>query len=370
MRIADKMNYNQVNAGIQKNRAELSDLQNQASTQKRVNKPSDDPLAATRVLSARTNVSASNQYIKNINQAKTFLEYSDQSLGEMTEVLTRAKELAIAQATDAGANAASRAVTATEVSQLFDQTVQVGNRKLGDRFLFGGFKTTNPPFTSNGEYRGDTGEMRVAINKEADVPINVPGSRVFLGAGIRSGRSNSEAPTGAPDDARAGAPNDAPSGKIESSPETSPQPKNAAAVRAPAGDISTESPDAVATSQGNLSATWRNQGTNVFGVLSDLEVSLKTNSKEGVQDSLDRLDEALAQVVLARAEVGSRLSTLNSSMENLTKGVIDSKSLASSLEDVDTFELVSDLNKSESTLKASLASSGKLIQPSLLDFLR
>lgn len=354
MRIADKMNYNQVNAGIQKNRAELSDLQNQASTQKRVNKPSDDPLAATRVLSARTNVSSSNQYIKNINQAKTFLEYSDQSLGEMTEVLTRAKELAIAQATDAGANAASRAVTATEVSQLFDQTVQVGNRKLGDRFLFGGFKTTNPPFSSDGEYKGDMGEMRVAINKEADVPINVPGSRVFLGAGIRSGRGG----------------NDAPSDKIESTPGISPQPKNAAEVRAPAGDVSTESPDAVATSQGNLSATWRNQGTNVFAVLSDLEVSLKTNSKEGVQDSLDRLDEALAQVVLARAEVGSRLSTLNSSMENLTKGVIDSKALASSLEDVDTFELVTDLNKSESTLKASLASSGKLIQPSLLDFLR
>lgn len=354
MRIADKMNYNQVNAGIQKNRSELSDLQNQASTQKRVNKPSDDPLAATRVLSARTNVSASNQYIKNINQAKTFLEYSDQSLGEMTEVLTRAKELAIAQATDAGANAASRAVTATEVGQLFDQTVQVGNRKLGDRFLFGGFKTTNPPFTSVGEYRGDAGEMRVAINKEADVPINVPGSRVFLGTGIRSTRDG----------------NDAPSDKIDSMPGNSSQPKNAAEVRGPATQESAASAESVTTSQGNLSATWRNQGTNVFAVLSDLEVSLKANSKEGVQDSLDRLDEALAQVVLARAEVGSRLSTLNSSMENLTKGVIDSKALASSLEDVDTFELVSDLNKSESTLKASLASSGKLIQPSLLDFLR
>lgn len=349
MRIADKMNYNQVNAGIQKNRAEMSDLQNQAATQKRVNKPSDDPLATTRVLASRTNVNASQQYLKNINQAKTFLEYSDQSLAEMTEVLTRAKELAIGQASDAGASAQTRLVTATEIGQLFDQTVQVGNRKLGDRFLFGGFKTTNPPFTADGDYKGDLGEMRVAVNKEADVPINVPGSRVFLGMGIRSGRVRDDATF---------------------DPTFRPELKNEATIRGPAGETLGSSETASEAKVSNLSATWKNDGINVFNVLSDLEVSLRTNSKEGVQESLDKLDEALAQVVLSRSEVGSRLSTLNSSMENLTKGVIDSKALASSLEDVDTFELVSDLNKSESTLKASLASSGKLIQPSLLDFLK
>ncbi len=353
MRIADKMAFNQVNAGIQKNRSDLADLQNQASTQKRVNKPSDDPLAATRVLGARTNINADSQFIKNINQAKTFLEYSDQSLGEMTEVLTRAKELAIGQSTDAGANAGSRAVTATEVSQLFNQTVQVGNRKFGDRFLFGGFKTTNPPFSDDGEYKGDNGEMRVAINKQSDVSLNIPGSRIFLGLGIRSGRVRSDAPSElTPDNVN---------------PKSATELKNEAEIRGPASEVSEDGKPKTAA---GLSSTWRNDGTNIFGVLQDLETSLRTNSKEGVQGSLDRLDEALAQVILARAEVGSRVATLTSSLENLTKGVIDSKALASSLEDVDNFDLVSELNKSESTLKASLASSSKMIQPSLLDFLK
>lgn len=353
MRIADKMAYNQVNMGLQKNRSDLADLQNQASTQKRVNKPSDDPLAATRVLGARTNINADNQFIKNINQAKTFLEFSDQSLGEMTEVLTRAKELAIGQSTDAGANATTRTVTATEVAQLFNQTVQVGNRKLGDRFLFGGYKTTTPPFSNDGEYHGDNGEIKIAINKESDVSLNIPGSRAFLGLGIRSGRVKNDVP-------------------LDSAPEmlnpkSATELKNEAEIRGPASEVSADEKPQVAS---GLSSTWRNDGTNIFGVLSDLEVSLRTNSKEGVQSSLDKLDEALAQVVLARAEVGSRVATLTSSLENLTKGVIDSKALASSLEEVDNFELVSDLNKSESTLKASLASSSKLIQPSLLDFLK
>ena len=49
MRIADKMQFSQINQNVQKNRAEMSDLQNQAATQKRITKPSDDPLAASRV---------------------------------------------------------------------------------------------------------------------------------------------------------------------------------------------------------------------------------------------------------------------------------------------------------------------------------
>lgn len=366
MRIADKMNYDQVNSGLQKNRNELSSLQNQAATQKRINKPSDDPLAATRVLAARTDIGSSQQYIKNINQAKTFLEFSDQSLGELTDILTRAKELAIAQSSDAGANDTTRKVTATEVEQLLGQAVQVANRKIGDRFLFGGFKTTNPPFSNNGEYKGDDGEIKIAINKEANVSMNVPGSRVFLGMNKRAPQVG--AAVGATVDDSLVAPSAASKTGLKT--------RSGVEVRGPAGS----GPESVASgksenneaesNQQNIGETWRNRGTNVFSVLSDFEVSLRANSKEGVQDTLERIDEAFAQVVLVRSEVGSRLATLNSANENLTKGVVDSKALASTLEDVDNFELVSDLNKSETTLKASLAASSKLIQPSLLDFLR
>lgn len=368
MRIADKMNFDQVNSGLQRNRAELSDLQNKSATQKRVNKPSDDPLATTRVLSARSEINSSQQYLKNINQAKTFLEYSDQSLGELTEVLSRAKELAISQSNDAGANEATRRVVATEIDQLLGQTIQVGNRKIGDRFLFGGFQTVNPPFTPDGEYTGDDGEIYIGVSKEAHVAMNMPGSRVFLGKNDNAGKRT--------DDPAAPVENKAVEQNSESPKNTAPEKPGRQPVVMPRGpalvEPSKDDPNVMPEdkSKAQLSATWRNGGTNLFSLLSDMSVALRVNSKEGVQDTLDRLDEAIAQVVLARSEVGSRLSTLNSATENQTKGVVDSKALASSMEDVDTFELVSDLNKSETTLKASLASAGKLIQPSLLDFLR
>jgi flagellar hook-associated protein 3 FlgL len=109
---------------------------------------------------------------------------------------------------------------------------------------------------------------------------------------------------------------------------------------------------------------------NVFKVLEELETGLRANDKEAIQESIDRFDSALAQVILSRSQVGARVATLNSGMDSLQKGQVDAKALVSNLEDVDNIELITDLNKTESTLKASLATSGKLIQPSLLDFLR
>jgi len=347
MRIADKMNYDQVTSNLAKNRSEMAELQNQAATQKRLTRPSDDPLAQTRVLAARTEIAGSQQFIKNINMARSFLEYSDQSLGEMADALVRAKELAIAQANDASANEASREVVATEVEQLYNQSIQIGNRKLGDRYLFGGFRTTQPPFDPNGQYLGDQGEIKITINKDAKVAMNIPGSQVFLGQGLMAPANS--------DDQNAG---------VARGP-ASPM------LRPPTGPEGTQStPSTNAPQPTNLSSTWRSGGVNVFEVLKTLELGLRANDKASIQASLDEIDAALAQVILARSKVGSRVMSLNATTESLQKGQIDSKSLASSLEDADTFELVSNLNKSESTLKASLATSGKLIQPSLLDFLR
>ena len=161
MRIADKMNYEQVKTNVGKNRTEMAHLQNQAATQKRVTKPSDDPVAAARVLASRVELAGTKQYLKNLDFARSFLEYTDQSLAELTEQLVRAKELALGQANDASANELSRDVVATEIEQIYNQIVQIGNRQHGDRYVFGGFKTTQSPFSYEGKYKGDTGEMMV-----------------------------------------------------------------------------------------------------------------------------------------------------------------------------------------------------------------
>ena len=371
MRIADRMNLDSVNNTLTKNRSDMSELQNQAALQKRVTKPSDDPLAATRILSTRSDISGGQQYMKSVSEAKAFIEYSEQSLGELSEVFNRAKELALSQANDASADVRTRQVAAAEVEQLHDQTVQVSNRKLGDRFLFSGFKTTAKPFENNGHYSGDDGEIKISIQKEGAVAMNVPGNRVFLGknihglsaAEIKSIQQTEESPEDLDERARI---QDDLGGHVRgpASVETS---VHSGKIARTAKNQSGTNTDSEMVSN---SASKKIDGINVFKVLNDLATGLKANDKEAVQDSIDQIDVAMDQIVQARALMGARVSTLTGAMESLQKSRVDGKTMVSNLEDADTFELVSDINKSEATLKASMAIAGKLIQPSLLDFLK
>lgn len=361
MRITDKMAYGQTTHNLSKNRTEMADLQNKAATQKRINKPSDDPAASARVLTARTDERSSKQFLKNINAARSFLEMTDQSLSELTESLVRAKELAIQQASDAGSGPETRRTVANEVAQLYTQAVQIGNRKLGDRYLFAGYNTTQQPFDITGEYRGDDGDIRLQINKDAFVAMNLPGSQVILGKGLGEdgiARPRSEVPRNTNELIQFK------NEKAEKEQQLQEMSDEPIPLRSPAGTVR---PDTaiVSSKPDHLSS-----GVNILQALKDLEIGLRTNDKHEIQAAIEVFDQAINQVVNARAQVGSRVSSLTAATDSLQKAIIDNKTTASQLEDVDLFEVVSDMNKTDSTLKATLETSGKVMNLSLLDFLR
>jgi flagellar hook-associated protein 3 FlgL len=362
MRIADKMQFNQVNQNLTKNRSEMSELQNQAATQKRINKPSDDPLSAARVLASRTEERGNQQFIKNINNAKSFLEFTDQSLGELSEILMRAKELAISQSNDASGNEQSRHVTASEIEQIYNQSVQIGNRKLGERYIFGGYKTQTAPFDQSGEYFGDDGDMKISTHKDTFVAMNIPGDKVFLGKGLTGDgivRPRFETPTTAEQV------HDFKEEEVERAQKNKEFEENYVETRAPASAYRAQRIGSIAKDPVTGSG-----GINLFKTLKGLEISLRTNDKEGIQETLDTLDQAISQVVLARSEVGARIMAVNNTTDSLQKAIVDNKVSASQLEDVELFDVVSNMNKTDSALRATLETSGKLIQPSLLDFLK
>ncbi len=364
MRIADKMALNQVQASLSKNRTDMHNLQEQSSTQRRINKPSDDPLAATRVLSAKTEEKTQKQFIKSLQFAKDFLNFTDQSLGEVGEIMSRAKELALNQANEASSNEDTRRVVATEVEQLLMQTVQVANRKLGDRYIFGGFRTNQTPFLKDGSYQGDDGEIKIQVNKEAYIAMNLPGNKVFLGEGGNEGsvddldvpRSSEQLEQFKVQDQK----------EEERKANLTPLAQVYSRNSATRGIASVPGP----AEDGDNSKSMTVQGANLFDVLQQLVISLKTDNKAGIQSSLDQLDQAFNQVTITRAQVGARVMALNNTLDSLQKGVVDSKTTASQLEDADVFQLVSDINRADTALKATLETSGRLIQPSLLDFLK
>lgn len=372
MRIADKMAFEQVKGNISKNRQTMSELQNQAATQKRVTKPSDDPLAASRVLAHRVDLQGNQQFSKSLGYARSFLEYTDQSLSEITDALVRAKELAIRESNDASSGPESRRVVATEVNQLYDSLVQIGNRKLGDRFIFGGYRTQSAPFDVQGDYHGDEGEMLIHVDKDAFLAMNTPGSRVFLGTGFTKDGPKFVSPE------QPMTIEEFDKQKEEQQPRGA-SPGQSSGVTPNGQPVELRGPAALNPNkeQGESNSvllqtgtTTADGGVNLFRVLRDFETALKTNDKAGVQESMDAIDQAISQVVLSRAQVGARSTTLDNYVQAKEKEKVEDKIAISNLEDADIYSTVSDINKTESTLQATLQTSGKLIQKSLLDFIR
>ena len=345
MRVADKMQFEQVKTNIGKNRSQMADLQNQAATQKRVNKPSDDPMAVTRVLSTRVDLQGNKQFTASLGLAKGFLEMTDQSLSELGEILVRTKELALSQANDGSASKDSRRAVAMEMEQLHNEIVAIGNRKIGDRFIFAGYNTQAAPFDSEGHYTGDKGQMMIHVDKESFVPMNIPGSQVFLGSGVSN------------------------DGMIKSPPQQLKTIEEFEHQRQQTQDMER----AEMRGPASINATTQEEsesGINLFHLMKGLGIALSVNDKEGVQDSLETLDAALQQVVLTRAQVGARSNVIDNFATSMEKQKLENKISISSLEDADVYATVSDINKAQATLQATLETSGKMIQPSLMQFLR
>jgi flagellar hook-associated protein 3 FlgL len=361
MRVTDKMGFNQVISNLQKNRGEMSDLQNQAAIQKRITKPSDDPTGATRVLGYRTEEKSSQQFIKNISIAKSFLEFTDVSLGEVSDVLMRLKELAIQQSSDASSSAETRRTVAEEVAQTHAQMIQMANRKLGDRYVFGGFQTTTPPFDREGNYSGDDGEVKLHVNKDAFMPMNLTGDKVFIGKGMGDDsyvRPKRESPKTVEELEKFQMQENE---RVRHNEEMENQEVR---VRGLASDDSRGEQAFKSEIHGDV------EGVNILDTVKRLEIGLRTNDKTEIQESIDLVDKALAQVINARAQVGARLQVLSSTDSSLRQNIVDNKTTASQVEDADLFQVASDITKAESALKATLETSGKVVTPSLLDFIK
>lgn len=352
MRVSDSMNYAKTKIALEKNRSEMSELQTQAASQKRINKPSDDPVGTTKLLSSRTDAKGIDQYLKNLDFAQTFLNFTDQSLEEVTNGLMRAKELALSQANDPSSSDITRKAVATEVRQLYNQSLQVANRKLGNRFIFGGYGTKDIPFREDGAYKGDRGEIMIEVNKGAYVAMNLPGDVVFLGRDAKTSGVLNSVPAN---------PGELNKTQMEELEDKGKEVLEDLGIRAPASESKR-------SDFGEMSVFM--EGENIFKVLANLETGMVSNDKAAIQDAIDKIDVAMDQIVHARAKVGSRVMNLQNTIDSLQKASVDEKAKQSNIEDVDAFEIFSNLSQNENTLKATMATSAKILQPSLLDFLR
>lgn len=326
MRVTENTNYEVVRDSMQRSKGRMENLQRQNATLKKLNTPSDDPVSAAKVLEVRTEKVINDQYQMNAKLAETFLNNSDHAVGELADIVARAKEIALSQSSGASSNDDTRLGISEEVTQLYQQAVSVANRRIGDRYLFGGYKTNRPPIDQDGQYKGDDGQMMVEIARDVFLSMNVPGYEAF--------NTNPKASHDA-------------------------QSIYGNTVRAPASQVEWGMSDEVTP-----------ENINVFDELQHLRIGLLTGDLEGVRNTLERFDQLHGKLISIRAKIGSRVQGLQSTNQALERHNLTNAALTSQLEDADMAQVVSDLAKEEQIFKSALASSQKLIQPTLLDFLK
>lgn len=324
MRVTENMNFDLSRETLSKSRSRMGQLQEKAASTRRLNAPSDDPVGASKVLEIRTDKVNSDQFVTNSKLAENFLSNSEAALAELGEILMRAKEIAIGQSSGASANPQTRVAVAEEVTHLYQQAVAAANRRIGDRYLFGGYKTTQPPFDRDGNYHGDDGQMMVEISREVFLGMNIPGVDAF---------------------------------------NTNPSVARQAQQRELGGPTM--------SGRGPASAGAPEQeNVNLFNELQSLRIGLLSGDQSAIQGTLDRFDALHSKVISVRSMLGSRLQGVTSASQSMERQMVTGAALSSAIEDADMAQVMSDLAREETVFRGALASSQKLIQPTLLDFLK
>lgn len=299
VRVTNNMMNTQLVRNLNRNAASMQYVQNQISTGKKINKPSDDPVGITYSLRYRSALSSNEQYQKNNDAALSWLEHTDSMLGQAGDILQRVRELTVKGATSTNPQSALNAIK-VEIDQLKQQMVDIGNSKLNNKSIFNGQTYDSLPYTVNGasEAITDQGDVSYIVGEGLSIPINISGNEAF--------------------------------GQGGATPEAD----------------------------------------NVFKILDDLSNALGAGDFSKINDQLALIDSRQEKLLSVRAEVGARVNRVELIEGRLSDLELSLTDLQSKTEDADIAETVMLAKVAENIYQASLSVGSKIIQPSLVDFLR
>ncbi|TCZ76842.1 flagellar hook-associated protein FlgL [Paenibacillus albiflavus] len=302
LRVTQGMLHSQMLRNINNNVGRLDKYQEMQSTGRKINKPSDDAVGITYALRYRSEISMNEQYQKNLDMAKSLVEHSDTTLGQIGDVLLRVKELTVQGVNGTNLGSPMKAI-ATELEQLYQQMVSLGNDQLNGRYIFNGQFTDKLPYPDGvlpQDAQSDPQLINYKFAAGVTIPINITGNEVF------------GPPVGS------------------------------------AGD----------------------QGDNMFAVIKGLADAFNSDDTATASSLLVKLEQRFQKVLDVRSDVGARANRIDLIDNRLKDLDLNLNELSGKTEDADMAEVIMNLKMAENVYQASLSTGAKVIQPSLVDFLR
>jgi flagellar hook-associated protein 3 FlgL len=312
------MNYRTLSAHLERMSGKMLDLRQQAATGKKINRPSDDPGAIRPVLHYRIQTASTERYANHISMAKGEMEVLDSSLDQLENILVSAKETGIA-VINGSVNDADRATYADQISQLYDEMMQVANTQNSEKYVFSGYEESTRPFTENAGYDpalyDPANEATWAVSYHGDA--NAKSLEIAPGKKVQTGLTGRELFLGDAD--------------------------SDGAVDAGAVDL--------------------------FSLLKDFEHAIRSNDEAALSTGLDRLEQGAEQVRRLRGRMGNNAWRIERAGRHMDDAAIEFKEIISGYEDADALKVFSDLVQHETAFEAALNVTTRVSRLSILDFM-
>ena len=416
MRITNNMLINNMLSSLSDNLSRTAKLQLQQATGKKISKPSDDPIVASKSLKLRTDVAEIAQYKRNTEDATSWMEISESTIGQLGQVMQRVRELTVQGANGTNTPADMQKI-AVEVEQLKKQATHLANATYAGRYVFSGYKTDKPLMDDNGNFLLNVGmgeDIKYEIGIGDNININVAGGDLFnKGVATSGNTAGTSMGTGAmtfPVTITAGV-NDGLNLTVDG---------EAVGVTIPAGtytdpfvflSVTQNTINASTTTAADVTASFSagrlmlTSGVNGVGssvvvntatstaaidlgmatvtetagvtgtkgsmmqMFDDLLAGLTTGNHAAISALLSTVDVEVENMLRVRSGVGARMNRLELTANRLDDDNTGFTKLMSQNEDVDIEETAMNLMNENLVYQASLATGAKVIQPTLVNYL-
>ena len=163
MRVTQSMLSNNMMRNLSTSYEKMGKLQEQLTTKKKINRPSDDPVVAIKGIGYRTDLGKIEQYNRNLSEVTNWLDNSDTALDQVGGILHRVKELVVDAANDTKTDDDRKKIKA-EIDELRNQLQSISNTKVGEKYIFNGTNTLTPVH-ANGAFSNTRELLQVGIKK-------------------------------------------------------------------------------------------------------------------------------------------------------------------------------------------------------------
>lgn len=178
MSVSDLTLFNTLSFSLDNTTTNLQTLEQQLSTGKRVNEPSDDPAAFAQGDLLTQQQSAVTNDVSIASLAQTQLTATDGALSSVNTALDTAIQDAT-QGADGTLNASQMASIGQAVAGLVSQVIGSANFQYGGTYVFGGNQVLAPPYDSSGNYSGDTGANFAQVSDGTKLQLTYNGQAIF-----------------------------------------------------------------------------------------------------------------------------------------------------------------------------------------------